>query len=256
MIKAIFFDVDATLLSHTTKSVPNSTRQALRQLREKGIKTVIATGRHMTELDRLPVNDIPFDGYITLNGQLCLDGEKRLYSGCPICIEDTQYLATEFEKREIPIMMVEQDGMYINLIDDAVRRAHEEISTPLPRIGRYSGKPLYQAIVYVRKEEQEVLTGRLKHCIETRWSDFGIDIISDTGGKVSGIREFLERNHIFREETMAFGDGENDIQMLRFAGFGIAMGNSCDKVKQAADTVTASVDDDGIALALRKYGLL
>ena len=256
MIKAVFFDVDGTLLSHTTKSVPQSTRRALTLLREKGIAAVVATGRHMSELMRLPVKDISFDSYITLNGQLCLDGEKRLLSGCPIDQEDLARLITRFEERKIPLMLVEEDGMYINFIDETVARGHEAISTPLPAIGTYSGKPVYQAIAYVHEgEEGQVLEG-LEHCIHTRWCAFGIDIISDTGGKASGILKFLEQNQLTREEIMAFGDGENDREMLCFAGIGVAMANGAEAVKQAADYVTASVDDDGILKALEHFGII
>ena len=58
------------------------------------------------------------------------------------------------------------------------------------------------------------------------------------------------------EETMAFGDGGNDISMLRHAGIGVAMGNAKDDVKVIADYVTASVDDNGIADALKHFGIL
>ena len=90
----------------------------------------------------------------------------------------------------------------------------------------------------------------------TRWHKNGIDLLDRQGGKVRGIREYLERRGILPEETMAFGDGDNDIEMLRFAGIGVAMGNASDAVKAQADYVTASVDEDGIALALQHFGLI
>ena len=70
MIKAIFFDIDGTLLSHTTGRVPESTEFAIHQLRKKGIRLFVATGRHKLEIEELPVNKLSFDGYITLNGQI------------------------------------------------------------------------------------------------------------------------------------------------------------------------------------------
>ena len=78
MIKAVFFDVDGTLLSQKQGKVPISTRRALRRIRKKGIKIFIATGRHMIELSKLPVMEIPFNGYLTLNGNLILDENKKL----------------------------------------------------------------------------------------------------------------------------------------------------------------------------------
>ncbi len=59
-----------------------------------------------------------------------------------------------------------------------------------------------------------------------------------------------------RSEIMAFGDGENDMDMLRFAGIGVAMGNASDMVKAAADYVTDTVDENGIENALRHFGLI
>ena len=55
---------------------------------------------------------------------------------------------------------------------------------------------------------------------------------------------------------MTLGDSENDLSMLRFAGAGVAMGNAKEEVKQAADYVTASIDDDGIAKALKHFGII
>ena len=76
------------------------------------------------------------------------------------------------------------------------------------------------------------------------------------GGKPVGMQKMLERFGLRREECMAFGDGANDIEMLQYAGLGIAMGNGDDEVKRAADYVTDAVDADGIVNALRHFGLL
>ena len=80
MIKAIFFDIDGTILSHRIKEVPMSTRRALSRLSEMHVDRVIATGRHSTEIDILPVSNIKFDAYITLNGQLCYDSKGNIFS--------------------------------------------------------------------------------------------------------------------------------------------------------------------------------
>ena len=84
MIKAIFFDIDGTLLSHQIGDVPASTKDAIRQLKEKGIKIFAATGRHMSQLEKLPVKGLPFDGYVTLNGQICMDANKTIVYDVPI----------------------------------------------------------------------------------------------------------------------------------------------------------------------------
>lgn len=80
MIKAIFFDVDGTLLSHDTKKVPQSTKTVLKQLKKQNIKTFMATGRHNLELDDLPMEELIFDGYVLLNGQINMDYDGNLLS--------------------------------------------------------------------------------------------------------------------------------------------------------------------------------
>ena len=101
MVKAVFFDVDGTLISHTLHDVPNNTRMSIMKLKQKNIKCVVATGRHLSELEILPVKDIEFDGYITLNGQLCLDGKKNILSGRPITGPDKEAIIRLFEEKKI-----------------------------------------------------------------------------------------------------------------------------------------------------------
>lgn len=93
-------------------------------------------------------------------------------------------------------------------------------------------------------------------CKVTRWNDYAVDVISHLGGKASGIKEYLLLNHIGRDESMAFGDGENDIEMLKFVQISVAMGNADDLVKRSSDFVTDSVDHDGVEKALIQLGVI
>ena len=153
-------------------------------------------------------------------------------------------------------MLVEKNRLYINFINEYVVSAQEAISTPLPTVGEYTGNEIYLAVAYLEKEREKELPMLLKNCKATRWNDYGMDIFCASGGKTAGIREYLEANHILLEETMAFGDGENDMDMLKFVHIGVAMGNSEDAVKDCADYVTASVDDDGIFKALKELNII
>ena len=90
MIKAIFFDIDGTLVSYQTHEIPQSAFDALYQLKEKGIKVFIATGRGKDGLAVL--KDFPFDGYITLNGQYCYTNEGEIIYENTIVKEDLQAL--------------------------------------------------------------------------------------------------------------------------------------------------------------------
>ena len=257
MIKTAFFDVDGTLVSHKTKSVPQSARDALETLRGSGVKCLLATGRHLRELKKLPVADLPFDGYITLNGQLILDKQQQMLHGVPLAGEARDILLRMYENRELPLFMVAEKSSYLNFVDDRVCTVHEAISTAIPEIVPYDGSTLYQVCAYLREEEEEKLLSELAGlCVMTRWGFGGVDIIAPGGGKVTGIQWYLRKMGIDPAETIAFGDAENDLEMLRFAGIGVAMGNATEDVKRAADYVTTDIDDNGIANALKHFGLI
>ena len=151
-------------------------------------------------------------------------------------------------------MLVQRDRMYINFVDGAVRQAQRAISSPIPPAGTYQEGAIYQLIVYGGGAEAALR--QLPGCKMSRWNDHAVDILPRSGGKVLGIGQFLRRLSLDWGEIMAFGDGENDVDMLRRAGVGVAMGNAEAAVKAAADYVTADVDQDGIYRALEHYGLL
>lgn len=96
----------------------------------------------------------------------------------------------------------------------------------------------------------------LPGCESTRWSPLFTDVVPKGSNKSIGIDKLLESYGITIQETMAFGDGGNDVEMLKHAGTGVAMGNAADEVKQIADYVTDGVDDDGIYNALKHFGVI
>ena len=150
MIKAAFFDIDGTLMAHSLGCVPEDTRRALEELKKRGVRVFTCTGRHILELDELGLTSLGFDGHVLLNGQLCLDGARRILSETPVPREDIERILPVFKERRIPIAFVEKDRIYINFIDGRVRAAQKAISSELPEtfsrrtrrfFGRWSGCP-------------------------------------------------------------------------------------------------------------------
>lgn len=256
MIKAAFFDVDGTLFSHSMKKFPESTMEALRLLKKKGIRIFLSTGRSYQESQNLPWEDIRFDGYVTLNGQICTDENGQILYGNPVKAADAEYLLSAFREHKMPLMIVEADCMYINYIDEAVERAQKYISIPAPKLGEYSGAAIYQFIAYFTREEEGNLLEKIPGCKLTRWYEGGVDIIPKDSGKIKGIEKMLEIYGLEQEEIIAFGDGDNDADMLSFAGIGVAMGNAVEITKKSADYVTDHIDEDGVWNALKHFGII
>ena len=86
------------------------------------------------------------------------------------------------------------------------------------------------------------------------YSEFGhIDLANKGLTKLSGLKMVMEMYGVEPEQVMAFGDGENDVEMISYAGFGVAMANACPQAKAAADYVAASNDEDGVAKAIEQF---
>lgn len=257
MIRAAFFDVDGTIFSHTTNQIPASTRQAIEQLRKRGVIVGLATGRSLWEIRQLPLEGLTFDVMLTLNGHLVLDGAGNYLTGNPLRGEALASVLTLFRGSDIPVTLVEQDRMYINFINDDVVRAQSAVLIPLPAAGTYTGAPIYHANVFLDAHREADLQRMLPGCDITRWHDKALDVNARSeGGKAAAIAQFAEDHGIGREEIVAFGDGENDIPMLRAAGMGVCLGNGTPEAKAAADLVTDDIDDDGVAHALQLLGLI
>lgn len=256
MIKAAFFDVDGTLLSYETKKVCDSARAAIAKLQAQGILCIVATGRHMIQMSKLPVGDIPFDAFVMLNGQLVLDKQQNVLFGVPIEGRAKDFLIEKFNDHTYPAIIVEEKDMYLNYVTDHVEKVHEIISVSKPDLSAYRGGEIYQVCAYLRPEEEYLVDPIRGDCVMTGWHYGGVDIIAGGGGKMAGIKRYLEITGIRREEIIAFGDAENDLDMIRYAGIGVAMGNGSEEVKAVADFVTADIDDDGIEKALKHYNLI
>lgn len=256
--KAVFFDIDGTLFSHKTNTIPPSALDAIRQLRDRGILVFLATGRHKSVLEELPaLQALEYDGAVTLNGGYCYDARGLIFHN-PICREDIAALLAWLEENPIPCGFIEEDRSYQNFYNDRVYQVHAAIHSPLLPLGDLNHGlevPVYQVLLYLADGEAAVLPP-MPHTRATRWHTGGLDVIPADGGKALGIRKVLAHYGISREETLAFGDGDNDLDMFGAVGLSVAMGNAAPQVQAAADYVTEDVDADGIALALKHFGLI
>lgn len=256
MIRAVFFDIDGTLVSLRTHRISESTHYALKELKKKGIKIFIATGRHQLQLNNL--EDIEFDGYVTLNGQYCYDNNKIIHTH-PIHKDDIRAIVSQLEVPLYTCMFTEENDIYINAVTPAIETVQKSISFPMPPvkdISKAMTNNIYQLMIFVPETEVSLPLSALPHCKSTRWHPLFIDATPIDGGKEKGIGKMIDFYNIKPEETMVFGDAHNDISMLTYAGTGIAMGNAADEVKAAADYITEDADNDGIYHALKRFDII
>ncbi len=257
MVKAIFFDVDGTLVSFRTHAISPAVLDALGRLREQGVLLFLSTGRHPLMLDGVRAA-FPFDGYITLSGQYCFCGDQVLRSQ-PMEPRAVEQLVAAALTGAFSCIFLERQELYLNLANQFTARFMEQLHLPMPPVAdprRALGREVYQAIAFLTRDNQSLLLDRAPELETTRWHPDFLDVIPRGGGKDLGMDALLDHFGLRPEQAMAFGDGENDLSMLVHAGVGVAMGSASGAVKRRADYVTGTVDEDGVVSALRQFGLL
>lgn len=258
MIKAVFFDIDGTLVSFNTHVVPQSTIESLDALRRKGIKVFVATGRQLQSINNL--GTLAFDGYVTLNGGFCVAGKDEVIYKHSIPNADVDALVHYQETVEsFPCAFVREDGIYLNYKNESVEKLFKMINFPEPSMRPLQdvlGKTVFQLIAFFSPGQEERIMSVLPHCESTRWNPLFTDVVPAGSSKAIGIDKIIQHYGISLAETMAFGDGGNDVAMLRHAHIGVAMGNADDDVKKNADYVTDTVDENGIFNALKYFNVI
>jgi len=254
-VQAIFFDIDGTLVSFKTHAIPPSVKEAINQLKRKGIKVIISTGRSLTDINNL--EDLEFDGFITANGAYCVDSKGEVIAQHPISKDSLERLAIYLNDKPFPCSFMTDNGNFINYIDELMMKFSEIVEIPIPSVKPVSeilAYTIYQLDAFIDSDlESDILKHVVSDCIGYRWHPFFVDINAKHCSKATGMDCFLAYFGISNEHTMAFGDGGNDISMLQHAAIGVAMGNAKDHVKAAADYVTSPIDDDGVVNALKYY---
>lgn len=257
-IRAAFFDIDGTLLPFRAEQLPASTLAALAALRQRGVRTFIATGRPPIHLPRLhALAGVPFDGYVTMNGQYCFltDGTELYRHAIDPAV--LRMLLPFVNREKISVGFIEKDRVTFNLIDrHSAEHCRNMGFTAGDVAARIEAAPIYQLAAFFPVEEQREFLDHCPGCTAVRWNDDFVDVLPAGGGKTQGMAQVLAALGLRREQSIAFGDGENDVDMLRFAGIGVAMGNGCPEAKAAADYITGDVTDNGLADGLRHFGLI
>ena len=260
MIKALFFDIDGTLVSFNTHKIAQSTIDGLNIAKERGIKIFISTGRPLSFINNLEDIEHLIDGYITTNGSYNFMG-KSVISMHSIPKEEVLTLVAYLNKHEYPAILVGTDNTAVinhkpivdRIVIDTLNITNIDYSITAETVLQ---QDILQITPFIAQEQQDIIMPQIPHCASERWHPEFIDTVNKQASKGKALSDIVAYNDLLISETMAFGDGGNDISMLLKAGVGVAMGNANDNVKTMANYVTSSADDDGIYKALKHFEVI
>lgn len=260
MIKAVFFDVDGTLISFKTHTIPLSTVEALKLLRQKGVKIFVSTGRAPSDI--IYLREHLFDGYITCNGSYCTQAKGPVIIKNCIPKNDVERLIQFLSINNNPFAcaFVTEQGTFINRIDGIVKEISALVEVPLPDIvdlQEIDVSNVLQIDAYIDElTECKILREIMPGCASNRWHPMYTDLNMIGNTKGNAIRTIAGLYNFGSSEIAVFGDGGNDISMFNSCVHSVAMGNATDAVKCEARYITDSVDENGIWNGLLALGLL
>ncbi|MEH7332279.1 HAD family hydrolase [Neobacillus drentensis] len=253
-VRAIFIDMDGTLLK-ASNNISHRNKEAIYRLINQGVIVFLATGRHY-EVTAPYHKEIGLrTPMICLNGAAIHDAETgRVLQKKTVGLNEERF---HYLTAENPwnVIIHTADGVYCKETNEEIDYWTKVGQIPPQYIGdlrqanyqdvlKYSvrtgtASPKVSALF---KEEAEVVD----------WND-GFELLAPNVSKWSAIKGLLTELRISPNEVVTIGDGPNDIEMLRHAGTGVAMGNASEKVKAAADFVTGHHENDGLAEFIERY---
>ena len=265
-IKAAIFDVDGTLFDYKERKIPESTVAAVRKLKDRGILVIVASARAYPELSRDLLEKIDADYYVGSGGHSIQDRFGNPLSAVRFTREQVERLVEMAETYDA--------GLTVKYPDRTCLYRHPE---RMYAIFSNIGEPRCPSVVCrsmdAHREElpvgftvcavgapREQLEAAFSACpgdfrLELFGNGFVADVYAPGINKMTALRELTRRLGLLPENCIAFGDGHNDLEMIRWAGIGVAMGNGREELKAAADLVCGATWEDGIARCLSELAL-
>ncbi|SUO97251.1 Cof-type HAD-IIB family hydrolase [Suttonella ornithocola] len=257
--KIIFFDIDDTLCR--LGQLPKNNYQVLHDLRQVGIRLAIATGRSVPILPhdiRALFDEGLIEALVSANGQYNLL-DDQIVSHYPLDADDAAALIALCREYDLGYQQLSEK--YVAWSDE--RPESDKIRLAFPGCivdpEHYRHHSIYQFSVFLPEQDENIEVLRAFEEMGfhlARWHKGGADVLPKNGSKARGITDVCLEMGIDIQETMAFGDGLNDLEMLQHVGIGVAMGDGWPQLKAVADYVTGTIEEDGIRQALQHFKIL
>ena len=256
-IKIIFFDIDDTLRNSKTGFIPTSIPTVFQQLREKGILTGIATGRGIFGV--VPeIRELKPDFFVTLNGAYIEDKKGNVIDSNKISKDKVETYIAWTKEVGIDYGLVASHTAKLStrteLISEAIDPIYPELDVD-PDF--YEKEDIYQMWTFEERGDDLILPDTLSSTLRmVRWHEHSSDVVPISGSKAAGVAKVVEHLGLKPENVMVFGDGLNDLELFDYAGVSIAMEISHEKIKEKADYITKTLEEDGIFDALEGFGMV
>lgn len=262
MPKCFFFDVDGTLLPFG-KSIPDSAVYSIKAAQALGSKCFIASGRSIAELPRFPM--LAFDGYICSAGATIIVDDKLIYSAH---IERGAFDSLFRYLSEKGFYVISQTDKATYLSKDAWDMFTRQLMKHIGRLVELNGLVISDTVpededvkkVLFLSDDDGYGVDRVRKEIDPMFTvvnntvglpqEIMAEIVLSGISKATGIEKVLSYFGVDRSDSVAIGDGSNDIEMVEYADIGIAMGNSSGDLKAVADYITTDIEEDGIKNAI------
>ena len=256
-IKIIFFDIDDTLRNSKTGFVPSTIPTIFKQLRENGILTGIATGRGIFGV--VPeIKALKPDFFVTLNGAYIEDKKGNVIYSNKIAKDKVEEYITWTKEVGIDYGLVGSHAAKLSRRTEMISQAIDPIYPDLevdPDF--YQKEDIYQMWTFEEQGDDLVLPDTLASTLRmVRWHEHSSDVVPISGSKAAGVAKVVDQLGLKPENVMVFGDGLNDLELFDYAGISIAMGVSHERIKEKADYITKTLEEDGIFNALEGFGMV
>lgn len=266
-VKAAIFDVDRTLFDYREKKIPDSTVSAIRKLKEQGITVIVATARSYAELSEDLLGKIEADYYVAASGHCVQDHAGRELFSLRFTYEETELVKQIACRYHAGLTLKYPDCNCLYADPEQMREIYSNIGHPrcptlyCETMDYHRGQlPLGFAVRGEGGIRERICEELASYPDLFRMERFGNGIVADiyapSANKMTALVYLIARLGLSAENCIAFGDGQNDVEMIRWAGTGIAMGNACPELKAVADAVCGATWESGIAEFLREKKLI